>query len=478
MQVGLLGDLDPSRIDDDQLAAGLAHAADDRRQVQVRPRHVVAPRHHQPRVRDLLGPDAGGGAERAQPRLGADAAAQWAPVEQRGAHAVEEAQVHRAAGQHAVRAAVVQRHHRLRAVLGDDRAHPRVDSVERLVPGDAHEAVLALGAHALERGADAPLAVDELRERLRHLGADHAFRVGVRARAADADDPRVLHGHREAAGVGAIERADTGMLGFHRARLCRAGWYGVKSAIGWRSDWLGNQAKTRPSHAAMSSTSASVTECGIGYSCQSTGWPSPLSTSRDWRARASGISGSWVPWAMKMGASRLVALSSAASRSASGRKHDSAMIPASRSGCRRPVWSAMAPPWEKPASTRRLAATPRAVSRAMSASIRCCDSRTPASSSRRTPTSSRTSYHARLTMPRLIVTGRMGACGNTKRTGVPRRPSAGTMSTKSWPSAPSPCIQLTARSGDGAVSISSVSSSASAMPGMLPQRRRLGPAEA
>jgi len=35
-------------------------------------------------------------------------------------------------------------------------------------------------------------------------------------------------------------------------------------------DWLGRQAKMRASHAAMSSTSASVTECGIGYSCHST----------------------------------------------------------------------------------------------------------------------------------------------------------------------------------------------------------------
>ena len=42
--------------------------------------------------------------------------------------------------------------------------------------------------------------------------------------------------------------------------------------------------------------------------------------------------------------------------------------------------------------------------------------------------SSAMSYQARITMPPLIVTGRVGACGKTKRTGVPAgRPSSGTM---------------------------------------------------
>src|SRR5713101_3683502 len=70
------------------------------------------------------------------------------------------------------------------------------------------------------------------------------------------------------------------------------------------------------------------------------------------------------------------------------------------------------------------------------------------------------SYQARMTMPALIVTGRMGACGKTKRTGSESgRPSSGTMGSKSWPSAPRPCIQITAARGAGAVSISMASSS-------------------
>ncbi len=68
------------------------------------------------------------------------------------------------------------------------------------------------------------------------------------------------------------------------------------------------------------------------------------------------------------------------------------------------------------------------------------------------------SYQARMRMPMLIVTGRIGACGKTKRTGVAAgRPSSGTIGSKSWPSAPRPCSQITAARGFGPVSISIVS---------------------
>src|SRR2546426_7022924 len=131
------------------------------------------------------------------------------------------------------------------------------------------------------------------------------------------------------------------------------------------------------------------------------------------------------------------------------------MVPASRSGWRRPVWSAIAPPWEKPASTIRAAEKPRALSRAISASIRASDARIPAASSPPSPT---TSYQARITYPRLIVTGRIGAWGKTNRTAsVSGSSSSATIGSKSWPSAPSPCIQMTDAAGRGPVSISTAS---------------------
>src|SRR3989338_5214401 len=131
------------------------------------------------------------------------------------------------------------------------------------------------------------------------------------------------------------------------------------------------------------------------------------------------------------------------------------MIPARRCGNRRPVLRTTAPPWEKPASTMRSEATPRSVSHWISARTACSDSRIPASSSRRPNSVSAMSYQARMTYPRLIVTGRCGAWG--KRKGIARSEgsrSSGTMGTKSRPSAPNPCSQITLAVGCGAVSIS------------------------
>src|SRR2546427_305788 len=122
------------------------------------------------------------------------------------------------------RARVVERQDRLGAVRGDDRAEPRVDRVERLPPRDTLEAPLASGAHAPERRAEASGPVDERRVRLRHLRAEHATGVRVGVRAADLDDPVLLDRDREAAGVGAIERADTRSFdahGRHRTRIGR-----------------------------------------------------------------------------------------------------------------------------------------------------------------------------------------------------------------------------------------------------------------
>src|SRR5262245_9150648 len=92
----------------------------------------------------------------------------------------------------------------------------------------------------------------------------------------------------------------------------------------------------------------------------------------------------------------------------------------------------------------RPAAMPDARSAAMSDSSRAMDSRSPASSARPSAVSVLMSYQARMRMPMLSVTGRTGACGNTKRIpGFGGSFSSGTIGTKSWPSAPRPCSQIT-----------------------------------
>jgi len=85
-------------------------------------------------------------------------------------------------------------------------------------------------------------------------------------------------------------------------------------------------------------------------------------------------------------------------------------------------------------------------------SISFCEAFIPASSSR-PPPNWKMSYQARMRMPLLMVTGRIGACGKTKRTGRGTS-SSGTMGSKSCPSAPRPCSQITAAPGSGPVSIS------------------------
>src|SRR5712692_2826808 len=152
------------------------------------------------------------------------------------------------------------------------------------------------------------------------------------------------------------------------------------------------------------------------------------------------------------------------------------MIPAMRSGWRKPVCSAMAPPCENPASTSRCAFVPRSFSLPIRVSIRACEARTPRSSSRRSAPSMM-SYHARMRMPPLIVTGCTGACGNTKRIAPSGSRSSGTTGAKSLPSAPSPCSQMMLAVGFFPVSISIASRSSGMMIGSTRFRpdRRLGP---
>src|SRR6185312_877330 len=132
-------------------------------------------------------------------------------------------------------------------------------------------------------------------------------------------------------------------------------------------------------------------------------------------------------------------------------------MPASACAWRSPAASTIAPPCENPVSTIRSLVTPRSCSRAMSASTSPIDARTPASSWRAMRSNAAMSYQARIGTPLLTVTGRTGACGNTKRSGGQSgSTSSGTIGAKSLPSAPSPCSQMMLWVGLGPVSCSTV----------------------
>ena len=85
------------------------------------------------------------------------------------------------------------------------------------------------------------------------------------------------------------------------------------------------------------------------------------------------------------------------------------------------------------------------------------------------------SYQARIGMPPLSVTGCTLACGNTKRTPASGlSPSSRTIGTKSWPSAPSPCSQITlARTGPSGCTITASAVSWSFMVGVAFRVERL-----
>ena len=178
-----------------------------------------------------------------------------------------------------------------------------------------------------------------------------------------------------------------------------------------------------------------------------------------------GIIGSKLPCAMKTGVE--ASTESPCSASCSGSQVDSAISPASLLPARNSVLIAIAPPCENPARTMRPGSMPRCSSRAMSDSSNALLSPMPAASTGPFRSSEMMSYQARIAMPPFRVTGRTGAWGKTKRSGrVCGRRSSGTMGSKSWPSAPSPCSQMTLAVGAAPVSTSTVWESDMYAPGV------------
>ena len=132
--------------------------------------------------------------------------------------------------------------------------------------------------------------------------------------------------------------------------------------------------------------------------------------------------------------------------------------PAARGGAARSAASSRSLA-KSPSARCAQAGMPRSTSRAISASICACDSRSPASSSRRASGVPAMSYQARMTKPPFIVTGRIGACGKMKRAPpTAARSSSCAMGTKSLPSAPRPCSTIRLAPGSSALCISMVSS--------------------
>ena len=210
-EIGLLGDAGALRVDDDQPGiCPFARRLNLPREMQVGHRDVVAPHHDEVRVAHLLGRHPGRGAVEARVGGAAHDPAELPPREQRCSELVEEPAVHRTPGQLAVRAGVVQRQHRLRAMPRDCARDALMDQVQCLVPGDRRERVATAPTHALQRLGKPPRAVHELGIGTRHLVADHAGRVRIGFRTAHTEDTDPIGLDYKAARIRAIQRADAG----------------------------------------------------------------------------------------------------------------------------------------------------------------------------------------------------------------------------------------------------------------------------
>jgi hypothetical protein len=204
----MCGHLHALGINHHQLGALGLGAVDGADEVQVGDRDVVRPNHDQFGVDALFRWGAGHVAVDADIGLALDATAHRPAVQLAGAELVEESQIHRPAGQHAVGASVVERNHALCAEAGNCGRDTGMDSVKRFVPRDPLEPALAARADPQQRVAQAGLAVHEVRVVPGDLVADDALGQRIAFRAADGDDTVVFHRNRQAAGVGAVQRTD------------------------------------------------------------------------------------------------------------------------------------------------------------------------------------------------------------------------------------------------------------------------------
>jgi hypothetical protein len=206
MQVGLLGQRDGPRVDDDQPRAALLrflHVGDE---VDAGRRGIHSPDDDQVRVHVVGKRDARHLAvEAARGRSGRSRANR--AQEPRGAQAIEQPHVGRVLREHAVRAAVAVGQDALATEALAGLEELGRDHGQRFVPADSLELsalTLRIGAAG---GVKQPLGAVEMVRQVADLGADEALGVGVSPVAVDLHHTSVLDLHFEAAGIGAVERA-------------------------------------------------------------------------------------------------------------------------------------------------------------------------------------------------------------------------------------------------------------------------------
>ncbi len=204
--VGALGGQGTVRVDQPHLRAAAPGFVQPRNEVRMGARRVRAPQENQSAVDHVLRVRAEAAAHshpsRFRPRDGADGAIQPAR-----AHAGPEPGIADGALHGAQRAGVAVGKDRFGAVRFQDRLPAAGDRLQRLLPRDALEAALSLGADASERMAQ-PLRMEDQLQIAVDFRAEPAAGVGVVRIPLDPNGPTgFVQGDHPAAGVRAVVRA-------------------------------------------------------------------------------------------------------------------------------------------------------------------------------------------------------------------------------------------------------------------------------
>ncbi len=208
MPVGGTGRPGAHGIDDHEGRPRFARRSDEGPQVQVGRQRVGAPQHDEPRVRELLGQQAGATAH-GHCRTGVAGTPTHGPDELRRSQPGEERVTDCTALHEPLGSQVAVRHHGLGAVCRDDGREPGRDGFDRLVPADPHKLTGPFGPGTTHRVQEPVGVVDPVVEEPVDLGAQAAGgerMIGItcqrgRSTVPDRDRPR--------AGIGAIVRAGT-----------------------------------------------------------------------------------------------------------------------------------------------------------------------------------------------------------------------------------------------------------------------------
>src|SRR5712691_7809749 len=150
MQIGFACHRHTARIDHHQLGTTSTGSVDVGYEVHLRYGDIVTPDKNQLRLSHVFRSHQGNSAVGAHAGLAFYPAAQGTARQVRGAKPVKEPEIHRTAGEKAMRASIVERHNRPSTVFLLNAGKTRVNKIQGLLPCNAGELACTLGASAFE----------------------------------------------------------------------------------------------------------------------------------------------------------------------------------------------------------------------------------------------------------------------------------------------------------------------------------------